>query len=96
MEGNCSLCNVLFTETTVQAWRRRKDNTGMICPCCQRISRAEEAARKRALKKANPLSPVEELKRKYGNISITLLMMKLKLSYADAKKICDHGEVYDQ
>jgi len=67
----------------------------MICPCCQRISRAEEAARKRALKKAAPISPIEELRKKFGKISITLLMMKLKLSYEDAKSICDKEKVYD-
>ena len=89
MEGDCSLCGFVFSETTIQTWRRRKDNTGMICPDCQRISRAEEAGRKRALKEDHPIPPTEQLKRRFGKLSITLLMMKLKLSYADAKKISD-------
>lgn len=95
MEGACSLCSGWFSETTVQAWRRRKDGTGMICPCCQRISRAEEAARKRELKRAAPTSPLDGLRKKFGTLSITVLMMKLKLSYADAKHLFDKEKAHD-
>ena len=87
MNDICSHCGFKFEETTVQAWRRRKDGHGKICRDCQRISRAEAAAFKRGRKVSVKLTPYQELEKKYGTVSRSLLMVKLKVSYSVADQM---------
>jgi hypothetical protein len=95
MKDVCHHCKFRFEETTVQAWRRRKDGIEKICPDCQRISRAEAAHAKRLHKKENPPSPLQILKKKHGKLSVTLVRMKLRLSYEDAKNLLEKEGFYD-
>lgn len=90
----CSNCNFIFKETSVQFYRRLKNNSPKICRECSRIATAEQKALKRE-KQNRENEYFSEIKNHYadfGKISRSVLMRKFKLNYQEADKIAQKYE----
>jgi len=93
MNIKCNQCKFLFNETSIQANRRERLSLPVLCQECFRIIMAESRLIKRNTKNKLPgkdihESLLEKLKKIHGQLSPSLLMCKLKVSYEEALKLC--------
>lgn len=93
MNDHCTQCRFRFTETSIQASRRERHQLPVLCQECYRINMAETRANKRSmLEKGEPKSKIDEalenLTFLHGQLSPSLLMRKLKISYQLAEQLC--------
>ena len=91
MYERCAQCKCKFKENSIQYHRRLREGHPILCQECYRISmagiRAEKRKRWLSTKEEDIIS-LEKFERE-GTLCISLLRMKLKLSYEAAKKIID-------
>lgn len=92
MNTKCTQCKFLFNESSVQANKRERLSLPILCQECFRIIMAESRAAKRTAEKVAPKKDsvdqlLEKLTKLYGQLSPSLLMRKLKLSYEEALKL---------
>jgi hypothetical protein len=91
----CSQCGFLFKETSVQFYRRLKNNWPKVCRDCYRISTAEQKAAVRESKAVeskldNDIKKfIEDWVSEYGSINPTTLMRKFKLNYNEALRLSE-------
>jgi len=92
MDHICDICHFPFFESPIQFYHRSKKNLKKTCTDCLRISKAEERAEMREIKKnkteeENTFDKALYLKKLYGRVTPALLQRKFKLNYERATKL---------
>ena len=94
MNDQCTQCRFRFTESSIQASRRERHQLPVLCQECYRLNMAESRANKRSmLENLTEKQPtfdqmLENLTYMHGQLSPSLLMKKLKISYELAQELC--------
>lgn len=92
MKTNCQHCKIEFDESTARFSKRlRNPLTLKLCSDCLRLENAETNAAKREHAKYSKTIPgqLDLFVKQHGKISPAFLQRKLKVSYDEAKTLCD-------
>lgn len=95
MNDQCTQCRFRFTESSIQANRRERQGLPVLCQECYRLNMAEVRANKRSMLENITEKPketfdqaLENLTYLHAQLSPSLLMRKLKISYELAEELC--------